>query len=158
LFYFELGPCLLLSVVLLIVSSIKFIHMSYYFAYGSNMDAKQMLDRFPNSKSVGIGILQDYKIGFSWFSAGRDSAVADILISPGDCVWGVIYETTDEDLRRLDVFEGHPNAYRRRIDTCLKFNMPELDLDSEFEVDQINIGYNEFNDLNNFERIEVEVY
>jgi len=132
--------------------------MSFYFAYGSNMDEKQMRERCPNSKSLGIGILQDYKIGFTRFSNGRDSAVADVLISPGDCVWGVIYETTDEDLSRLDVFEGHPNVYRRRTETCLKFNKPKLDLDGEDENDQSNIGYNEFNDLNNYERIEVEVY
>jgi len=132
--------------------------MSYYFAFGSNMDENQMLNRCPNSKFVGIGVIQDFKIGFTRFSAGRDSAVADILISPGDCVWGVIYETTDEDLKRLDVFEGHPNVYRRRTETCLKFNRPKLDLDSYDENDYGNIGYNEFNDLNNYERIEVELY
>jgi hypothetical protein len=132
--------------------------MLYYFAYGSNMDAKQMRDCCPNSTRVGIGILQDYKIGFSRFSSGRDSAVADVLMSSGDCVWGIIYKTTDEDLARLDVYEGHPNVYRRRTETCLKFNRPKRDWDSEDENDESNTGYNEFNDLNNYEKMEVEVY
>ena len=88
--------------------------MPYYLAYGSNMDEKQMKERCPNSKRIGKGLLHDHKIGFTRFSKKRDSAVADILVSPGDVVWGIIYELTENDLAKLDVNEGHPHAYIRK--------------------------------------------
>lgn len=94
--------------------------MPFYFAYGSNMDEKQMKERCPDSKRIGKGLLPDHKIGFTLFSKNRESAVADILVSPGNDVWGIIYELTESDLKKLDVIEGHPNAYVRKKLTILK--------------------------------------
>lgn len=78
----------------------------FYFAYGSNMDYNQMLERCPNSKFAGTAVLRDHKIGFTRKSNKWNSGVADILVSPGDEVWGVLYSVSNEDLLLLDKFEG----------------------------------------------------
>lgn len=87
--------------------------MNYYFAYGSNMDVEQMRRRCPDSKRVGVAVLDDHKIAFTRFSANRNSAAADVLVSPGKQVWGILYEVSSADLEKLDVAEGVPTAYRR---------------------------------------------
>ena len=120
--------------------------MPFYFAYGSNMDEKQMKERCPNSKRIGKGILADHKIGFTRFSKKRDSAVADILVSTGDLVWGIIYELTENDLAKLDVVEGHPRAYVRKKMTILKVTKNHFYLDDDMLISK------------EFEKIECETY
>lgn len=132
--------------------------MPKYFAYGSNMDKKQMLERCPESKPIGVGILQDYKIGFTRYAPGRNSAVADVLMSPGDCVWGVIYETSDDDLKNLDRKEGHPKHYKRRTETFLMFHRPKKLFQSDMEEDDESGYFNVYNDLNNYTPMEAEIY
>ena len=95
--------------------------MNYYFTYGSNMDYKQMMKRCPDSKYFGVGFLQDYKLAFTRYSPKWDSAVADILVSPGDVVWGLIYILNNDDLEKLDRHEGHPTIYKRITETVLKY-------------------------------------
>lgn len=87
--------------------------MIYYFAYGSNMDPKQMAERCPNSKLIGKAYLSDYKLGFTHYSNNQKSAAADIIVTKNECVWGLVYELIKEDLDNLDKREGHPNIYRR---------------------------------------------
>jgi hypothetical protein len=87
--------------------------MNYYFAYGSNMDLEQMRRRCPDSKLAGVAVLEDHQIGFTRFSVNRNSAVADVLVSPGRQVWGILYEVSTADLEKLDIAEGVPTAYRR---------------------------------------------
>ena len=38
--------------------------MSYYLAYGSNLNLEQMSNRCPNAKPVGVGLLEDYRLIF----------------------------------------------------------------------------------------------
>ena len=75
--------------------------MPLYFAYGSNMDYSQMIRRCPDSKLIGKAILQDHKIAFTRFSAKWNGAFTDILVSPSDSVWGILYEVSEYDLRKL---------------------------------------------------------
>jgi hypothetical protein len=87
---------------------------NFYFAYGSNMNEEQMQKRCPNAKPIGKAILKDHKIAFTRESNKWKCAVADILVSPGDNVWGVLYSITEEDLSNLDKHEGVAvNAYKR---------------------------------------------
>ena len=85
----------------------------YYFAYGSNMDERQMKDRCPDSIVVGREVLKDYKLSFTIFSPKRKCGCADIVQDQGDEVWGVLYAVTEEDLKKLDECEGHPVHYKR---------------------------------------------
>ena len=94
----------------------------HYFAYGSNMSLAQMRERCPESTAVGTGWLADHALVFPRYSTRRQSGAASIWPRPGATVWGVIYETTEADLARLDVFEGYrtgrpeaENNYNRAI-------------------------------------------
>ncbi|WP_415841931.1 gamma-glutamylcyclotransferase family protein, partial [Myxococcus xanthus] len=49
------------------------------------------------------------------FSHRWGGAVANLQRVRGAHVEGLLYRLTPEDLRALDVFEGHPFAYRRAI-------------------------------------------
>lgn len=87
--------------------------MINYFAYGSNLDETQMRERCPGSILVGKFVLKDYQLAFTTFSKRRECGCADIVKSPGDEVWGLVYRFTTDDLVRMDKAEGHPQKYRR---------------------------------------------
>lgn len=85
----------------------------YYFAYGSNLSKKQMLERCPDSKPKLIATLPNYKrISVGWSRHWR-GGIASIKSSKGGKVLGAIYEISDRDLRRLDSYEGYPGSYNR---------------------------------------------
>lgn len=132
--------------------------MPYYFAYGSNMDNAQMTERCPNARYIGKGYLPDYKLAFTRNSRKWDSAVADILVSPGETVWGIIYIVTDEDLKKLDIREGHPTIYRRKSENVMVFNNSIFDMDSDSNKIDEGIGDEGYNNLINYKPLEVEVY
>lgn len=85
----------------------------YYFAYGSNLNKKQMLARCPDSKPRYTATLPNYKLIFVGWSRQRRGGVATIKPSRGDKVLGGIYDVSDKDLRRLDSDEGYPTSYNR---------------------------------------------
>jgi gamma-glutamylcyclotransferase (GGCT)/AIG2-like uncharacterized protein YtfP len=87
--------------------------MSLYFAYGSNMDQNQMLERCPNAQLLGRASLADYRLAFTIFSPKRECGCADIISSTGDMVYGLLYRLADTDMITMDDFEGHPIHYRR---------------------------------------------
>jgi len=78
-----------------------------YFAYGSNMHPAQMRERCAGSRARGIGFLADYRLAFPRWSPVRRHAVASIVASPGEGVWGVLYDMTAEDWTCLHRCEGH---------------------------------------------------
>jgi len=87
-----------------------------YFAYGSNLCWRQMKERCKDSKFVCRARLSDFRLAFTRYSSTRRSGVADIRRDPGEHVWGVIYEVSEEDLDALNRFEGYrgpgkDNAY-----------------------------------------------
>ena len=85
----------------------------YYFAYGSNLNKKQMSERCPDSKLGSIATLPNYKLVFVGWSRQWRGGVASVKPFRGEKVLGVIYEVSDRDLRRLDGYEGYPTSYGR---------------------------------------------
>jgi len=85
----------------------------YYFAYGSNLSKKQMLERCPDSKPKLIATLPNYKLVFVGWSRKWRGGVATIKRFSGGKVPGAIYEISETCLRRLDKFEGYPDSYNR---------------------------------------------
>ena len=96
----------------------------YYFAYGSNLNKKQMLERCPDSKPMFIVTLHNYKLVFVGWSRQWRGGVASIKPFRGERVLGAIYEVSDRDLRRLDSYEGYPGNYTR-------FNITVFDEDGK---------------------------
>jgi gamma-glutamylcyclotransferase (GGCT)/AIG2-like uncharacterized protein YtfP len=84
----------------------------YYFAYGSNLNWRQMQRRCPSSKFVTIAKLPDYEFGITRHSRLRDCGTANVFPVNGREVWGAVYEVSDTDLIIMDGFE---DGYRREI-------------------------------------------
>jgi gamma-glutamylcyclotransferase (GGCT)/AIG2-like uncharacterized protein YtfP len=84
----------------------------YYFAYGSNLNWRQMQRRCPSSKFVTIAKLPDYEFGITRHSRLRDCGTANVFPVNGKEVWGAVYEVSDADLIIMDGFE---DGYRREI-------------------------------------------
>lgn len=86
-----------------------------YFAYGSNMDEKQMLRRCPDAKLVGVARLNGWRLKFAGYSRTWGGGVADLTPARGKHVDGVLYRVSDEDIERLDGYEGAA-YFRREVD------------------------------------------
>ena len=78
----------------------------YYFAYGSNLNQKQMKERCPDSKPLFTAVLPNHKLVFTGWSRQWRGGVASIKPLRGDRVRGAIYEVTESCLQRLDQYEG----------------------------------------------------
>ena len=80
--------------------------VSYYFAYGSNMNHEHMKMRCPKSEYVGKFTLQGYELVFR--------GVADVQESEGKSVPGGLFKITPECETALDFYEGYPNLYTKK--------------------------------------------
>jgi hypothetical protein len=86
-----------------------------YFAYGSNMDHVQMQVRCPGQEAaIGVARLAGYALAFTRWSRSWNSGTADILPERMSEVWGVLYDLTLDNLRRMDQFADYPNSYVRQ--------------------------------------------
>jgi gamma-glutamylcyclotransferase len=84
------------------------------FAYGSNMNARQMAARCPGAERVCVGRLPDHRIEFAGRSARwGGGGVANIRPARRSSVVGVVWLLSAANLERLDGFEGHPYVYDR---------------------------------------------
>lgn len=78
-----------------------------YFAYGSNLSARQMAQRCPDAGDPRPATLADH----DWLINERGVATVEPL--PGGVVHGVVWRLSDRDLAKLDSAEGVPVRYRR---------------------------------------------
>ena len=97
-----------------------------YAAYGSNTDVQQLRCRCPQSQLVGRGIIEGYMLTFQ----GRaGNAYCNILkVNSKDkkpCTPVAIWRITDNDLSRLDRYEGYPTVYNR-VEIPVKVSEMEL--------------------------------
>jgi len=84
-----------------------------YYAYGSNMDAEQMLKRCPQS----IFKEKETLSGYQFFINKR--GYASIRKKKNSQVWGIIYNISVSDEASLDRYEEYPKIYG-------KLDLPEL--------------------------------
>lgn len=91
--------------------------LKLYGAYGSNMNLEQMSNRCPKAKSVGTGILEDYKLTFR----GKYKGVANIEPCKGRKVPIVLWQITEDCERALDLYEGYHNLYiKEKVEVKVK--------------------------------------
>ncbi len=84
-----------------------------YFAYGSNLDEKQMRERCPNAQREGRATLPGHALAFGGFSHRWGGAVASVMRAPRHKVSGLLYSIPREEVAELDRFEGSPYSYQR---------------------------------------------
>ena len=85
----------------------------WYFAYGSNLCAEQMVRRTgpvgEGEDGPRVARLPGYRLVFNM--DGKDGSVYANIVQPGDGVIGVLYHCSEAALARLDVYE---EGYDRR--------------------------------------------
>ncbi|MEX1237019.1 MAG: gamma-glutamylcyclotransferase family protein, partial [Pseudomonadales bacterium] len=88
----------------------------YYFAYGSNMNARRVAARKMVFSSYEGGVLPDYRLAFNKRSVKQPGAAsANVIAAPGHRVEGVVYELPGAgEIETMDPFEGHPVRYLRQ--------------------------------------------
>ncbi len=69
----------------------------YYFAYGSNLNHKQMNCRCPENKFIERAFLDNYRFVYDGYSNKWEGAVANILESVDSIVWGGLYKETQRN-------------------------------------------------------------
>lgn len=84
-----------------------------YFAYGANMDPRNMAEASPGAQPVGQGVLQGYGLAFNVYSERWRGGAANLDLDPRARTWGVVWEVPDRDVPKLDTFLGHPTFYRQ---------------------------------------------
>tara|TARA_B100000929_G_scaffold16272_1_gene12977 strand:- start:519 stop:953 length:435 start_codon:yes stop_codon:yes gene_type:complete len=88
--------------------------MLHYFAYGSNMSARRIRHRLGWSPPRIAVTLQDYLLAFNKQSA--DGGKANIQVSSGDEVEGILYFVKEGDLLTMDTYEGVSEQQYKRLD------------------------------------------
>jgi len=97
----------------------------YYFAYGSNLNKKQMHECCPDGKPLFVATLSNYKLVFVGWSRQWRGGIASIRPFRGEKVLGAVYQLSDRDLKRLDSYEGHPgNSNRLNVTVFDEDNEP----------------------------------
>jgi len=80
------------------------------------MDPKQMKDRINEDFfSRKRGVLEGWRLVFNVYSQVRECGVANIVKDGSGMVEGVLYEITENGLKKLDDYEGHPDQYVRKV-------------------------------------------
>ena len=82
---------------------------TFYFAYGSNMNQKQMNYRCPEAFPVAIGRLPRFKFLIN------SSGVASIIESELDDTLGVIWQISQTNEKTLDRYEGVAKSIYKKI-------------------------------------------
>ena len=88
--------------------------LQVYFAFGSNVDPRQMVDRCPSAVPMAAATLKGWRLEFAGWSHGWGGAVANIDVDSKASCPGVVWVMSAADLKTLDRFEGHPFSYRRQ--------------------------------------------
>ena len=89
---------------------------SRYFAYGSSMLRERLVARVSTAQAVAVGVVSDYRLDFAKVSVDG-SGKGDMVASPGNEVWGVLYEFDADQRTKLDQCEG-PHYEAREVVVC----------------------------------------
>ena len=84
----------------------------WHYAYASNMSRAQMKQRVGSWQEERVARLDDYKLNFDKVARGG-TGTGNLVLAEGRVVWGVLYHLTDQQMRKIDRFEGVPDHYRR---------------------------------------------
>ena len=124
--------------------------MTYYMAYGSNLNKEQMKYRCPDAEPVTTGILHDWALAFR-------RGFLTIERSKGSYVPVGIWRVSFKDIINLDRYEGYPTFYRKAAlkvncadgleRDCLVYIMTDgypIQVPTDRYFYTVRLGYNDF--------------
>lgn len=77
-----------------------------YFAYGSNMNEDELIDKDVTILRTEKVLLKDYKIALTRNSDTRKGGVLDIIPENGEVAEGVLFNIPDTDITKINKKEG----------------------------------------------------
>ena len=80
----------------------------YYLAYGSNLNVEQMKQRCHDAKPIGKAWIHGYQL---LFKGSKTGSYLTIEKAEKSKVPVAVWEVSEADERRLDLYEGCPNFY-----------------------------------------------
>jgi gamma-glutamylcyclotransferase (GGCT)/AIG2-like uncharacterized protein YtfP len=80
--------------------------VTFYAAYGSNLDPARMSERCPHSPLHSTGWLRGWRLSFGGEEHGWDGALPTVVEDPLDQVFVAVYDVTPEDEASLDTWEA----------------------------------------------------
>ena len=83
----------------------------YYLAYGSNLNVSQMKYRCPDAKIVGTAVIKGYEL---LYKGSKTGAYLTIEKRKGGRVPVAVWEVSQADEDRLDIYEGFPVFYYKK--------------------------------------------
>lgn len=86
-----------------------------FFLYGDHLNPTQLKRRAPEHQFLMLATIPEHTIKFCRWSSQWRCGLASVTPSPGEKVWGAVFEMTDEDLKLMDLFEEDvpPSAFRQ---------------------------------------------
>lgn len=84
---------------------------TYYLAYGSNLNERQMKRRCPDATKVGTSFIDGYRL---MFKGSKTGAYLTIEKAKRHKVPVGVWLVSGQDLVSLDVYEGYPSFYYRK--------------------------------------------
>jgi hypothetical protein len=81
-----------------------------YFAYGSDLNPAQMAEVCPGYRSLGVARLADFRLTFPRFSRAWNGGVAGLEPSPGDAVFGALYDVPADEVPVMHYHRGYDPA------------------------------------------------
>lgn len=88
-----------------------------YFAYGSNLDVKQMVSRCPSAKPLCRATLRFHRLTYRANFSDRGVATVVRNEQRRGAVYGALYQVSKEDMKQMDKYEGYPSTYFRAMMT-----------------------------------------
>ena len=82
-----------------------------YFAYGSNLNLKDMKERCPSGVVIGKGILKDYRLVYR---GSENASYLNVERKEWESVPIGIWQIDECDLASLDCYEGYPEHYYKK--------------------------------------------
>src|SRR5689334_3060802 len=89
--------------------------VTFYAAYGTNLDPARMGERCPHSPLQGTGWLEGWRMTFGGEDHGWDGALGTIVQDPFEQVFVAIYDVTEEDRANLDGWESADTGLYRKV-------------------------------------------
>ena len=83
----------------------------FYLAYGSNLNVRQMKLRCPTERVVGTAEIKNYEL---LFKGSQTGSYLTIEPKKGGIVPVAVWEVQEQDVRRLDAYEGFPKFYYKK--------------------------------------------
>lgn len=83
-----------------------------YLAYGSNLLGARLLNRVPSASSPRVVSVPGHRVIYRKLSKDGSSK-CDLVATPGDTAYGVMFKIEPADLAFLDAAEGCDHGYER---------------------------------------------